>query len=269
VRTAITSITTRIRPKGFLANGLSVTAGAGQRPGERAPPSTLPIIVAYRNGAAVRLADVAARRRTASDRPPQPRHGDNGKPALLLIIINRHPNANIHRDGGRHASPALLPELRASIPSGDREPPTMTMERTTTVRASLHDVERTLVHRPWSLVTLVVFLFLRASAARRWVPRDRRADLAHRHLRPPCILAGLQPQQPSPSWRSTIATRFVVEGGGWRRHRGGGEPSRRLFIEKGMAAFEAAASCAAREVALTVVSMSVSAGGGVHSRPSS
>jgi multidrug efflux pump len=79
----------------------------------------------------------------------------NGQPSVLLILY-RQPGANIIKtvDGVM----ALLPELRASIPAGiDLN---VAMERTSTIRASLHDVERTLVISVM-LVILVVFAFLR------------------------------------------------------------------------------------------------------------
>ena len=57
----------------------------------------------------------------------------------MLVIINRQPNANIIETVDRVT--ALLPQLRASIPSAIDL--TLAMERTTTIRASLRDVERT------------------------------------------------------------------------------------------------------------------------------
>src|SRR5207237_663675 len=79
----------------------------------------------------------------------------NGKPSVL-IIITRQPNANIIETVD--SITAMLPQLRASIPSAIKVD--VVMERTTTIRASLRDVERTLVVAV-CLVVLVVFLFLR------------------------------------------------------------------------------------------------------------
>jgi len=83
----------------------------------------------------------------------------NGKPSVLVIVF-RQPNANIIETVD--AVTALLPELRAAIPSAiDLQ---VMMERTTTIRASLRDVERTLLIST-ALVVLVVFMFLRNARA--------------------------------------------------------------------------------------------------------
>ena len=83
----------------------------------------------------------------------------NGKPAVLVILY-RQPGANIIETVDRVK--AVLPQLEASIPSAiDVE---LTMDRTTTIRTSLHDVERTLMIAI-GLVILVVFLFLRNARA--------------------------------------------------------------------------------------------------------
>src|SRR5437762_2335109 len=83
----------------------------------------------------------------------------NGKPAVLLVI-SRQPGANII--GAVDRVRALLPQLQASIP------PTVhlqvVMDRTTTIRASVRDVQRTLMISV-GLVILVVFFFLRSGWA--------------------------------------------------------------------------------------------------------
>ena len=79
----------------------------------------------------------------------------NGKPAVLLII-SRQPGANIIDTVDRIYSE--LPSLKASIPSAINL--TVVLDRTTTIRASVKDVERTLVLSV-GLVILVVFFFLR------------------------------------------------------------------------------------------------------------
>src|SRR5437899_1453288 len=113
----------------------------------------LPLVIAYRNGAAVRLSDVA----DVVDSVQDLRNAGsaNGKRSVL-VIINRQPNANIIETVDRVV--ALLPSLRASIPAAINLD--LMMERTTTIRASLRDVERTLIISV-TLVILVVFLFLR------------------------------------------------------------------------------------------------------------
>jgi multidrug efflux pump len=111
------------------------------------------LVVAYRSGAAVRLNDLAQVDDSVEDLRNQGL--SNGKPSVL-VILNRQPGANIIETVDRVY--ALLPELRASIPSEiDLVVP---MDRTSTIRASLHDVERTLMISI-VLVILVVFVFLR------------------------------------------------------------------------------------------------------------
>ena len=111
-----------------------------------------PLIVSYRNGAAVRLADVGE----VVDSVENLRNGGiaNGKPAVLVIIY-RQPGANIIETVGRVR--ALLPQLEASIARGIQV--SVVMDRTETVRASIHDVELSLLISI-ALVILVVFLFL-------------------------------------------------------------------------------------------------------------
>jgi multidrug efflux pump len=111
------------------------------------------LIVAYRNGAAVHLSDVGE----VSDGVENLRNAGlaNGKPAVLIILY-RQPGANIISTVD--AVKALLPQLKASIsPAIDV---TLAVDRSTTIRTSLHDVERTLVLAVL-LVILVVFAFLR------------------------------------------------------------------------------------------------------------
>ncbi len=111
------------------------------------------LVIAYRNGAAVRLTDVAE----VVDSVEDLRNLGlaNGEPAVL-VIVTRQPGANIIDTVERVKE--LLPELKASIPAAIEL--AIPMDRTTTIRASLRDVERTLVISV-SLVILVVFLFLR------------------------------------------------------------------------------------------------------------
>jgi multidrug efflux pump len=115
------------------------------------------LIIAYRNGSPVRLSDVAE----ILDSVENVRNLGltNGKPAVLVILY-RQPNANIIDTVDRVK--ALIPALKASIPT-DIEV-TVANDRTITIRASLHDVERTLLVAI-ALVVLVVFLFLRNGRA--------------------------------------------------------------------------------------------------------
>lgn len=111
------------------------------------------LIVAYHNGSAVRLSDIA----DVHDSVENIRAAGfvNGKPGVLIIIF-RQPGANIIETVNRIR--AALPSLKASIPSAMDM--TIVMDRTTTIRASVFEVERTLVIAV-GLVILVVFLFLR------------------------------------------------------------------------------------------------------------
>ena len=116
-----------------------------------------PIVVAYRNGAPVRLSDVAQ----VVDGVENVKQAAwmNDKPAVI-VNIQRQPGANII--GVVDRIKRLLPQLRASLPSSI-EITTLT-DRTTTIRASVRDVEFTLV-LTIALVVMVMFLFLRSLAA--------------------------------------------------------------------------------------------------------
>jgi multidrug efflux pump len=112
-----------------------------------------PLIIAGHAGAPVRLSDVA----DVTDSVEDLRNLglSNGEPAVLLAIF-RQPGANMIETVDRIK--AIIPELRASIsPSLHLR---VAIDRTTTIRASIHDVERTLLISI-TLVILVVFVFLR------------------------------------------------------------------------------------------------------------
>src|SRR6478736_5025374 len=111
------------------------------------------LIVAYRNGAAVHLSDVGE----VTDGVENLRNAGlaNGKPAVLIILY-RQPGANIISTVD--LVKALMPQLRASIsPAIDVG---LAVDRSTTIRTSLRDVERTLILAVL-LVIIVVFAFLR------------------------------------------------------------------------------------------------------------
>ncbi len=115
------------------------------------------LIVSYNNGAAVRLRDVAEVKDSVED--IRNVGLSSGKPAVL-IIVSRQPGANIIATVDRVR--AALPELRASIsPAIDVN---VVLDRTTTVRASVQDIEFTLLISV-ILVILVVFAFLRTFRA--------------------------------------------------------------------------------------------------------
>ena len=112
-----------------------------------------PLIVGYNNGAAVRLSDVA----DVTEGQSNIRNAGylNGVPSITVLIF-RQPGANIINTVDRVR--AQLPAIEASIPQGIKTE--VVVDRTTTIRASVSDVERTLILSV-VLVILVVFVFLR------------------------------------------------------------------------------------------------------------
>jgi multidrug efflux pump len=112
-----------------------------------------PLVVGYHNGSAVRLQDVA----DVIDSQQSVRQAGylNGKPSVNMIIF-RQPGANIISTVD--AVKATIPSLQATIPQGMHI--FLIMDRTLTIRASVHDIEITLIISV-VLVILVVFVFLR------------------------------------------------------------------------------------------------------------
>jgi multidrug efflux pump len=151
VRNALTG-TNANRPKGFVEEGNRQWQINTDDQAKQAAQYK-PLIVAYRNGAPVQLSNIA----DVTDSVEDLRNAGmaNGKPSVL-VILNRQPNANIIDTVDRVR--ALLPQLRASIPAAIDV--SVVLDQTTTIRASLHDVERTLIIAI-ALVIMVVFLFLR------------------------------------------------------------------------------------------------------------
>lgn len=238
VRAALASANAN-RPKGLVEDGeRSWWIYASDQ--ARAAAEYMPLIVSFRNGAAVRLADVAE----VVDSVQDVRNAAliDGKPAVLLIL-NREPNANILDTVQRVED--LLPWLRAAIPAAMDL--TVAMERTSTIRASINAVESTLVLAV-ALVVLVVFAFLRnwratliPAAA---VPVSLVATFAFMYL------AGFSINNLS-LMALIVAAGFVVDDAivvleNVSRH-----------IEAGMRPMEAARA-GAREVGFTVLSMSLS-----------
>jgi multidrug efflux pump len=236
---AVIAATNANRPKGALEAGDRHWQIYANDQAKKAA-DYLPLIVAYRNGAAVKLTDLGEVVDSVQDL--RNAGSSNGKPSVL-IVISRQPNANIIETVD--SVTALLPQLRASIPSAIMLD--VVMERTTTIRASLRDVERTLVVAV-CLVILVVFAFL----------RNWRATLIPAVAVPVSLIAtfgamylcGFSLNNLS-LMALTIATGFVVDDAivvleNVSRH-----------IEKGMPPMDAARQ-GAREVGFTVLSMSVS-----------
>ncbi|MBS0576083.1 MAG: multidrug efflux RND transporter permease subunit [Proteobacteria bacterium] len=198
------------------------------------------LIVAMRGGRPVRLSDVAQVLDSVED--VRTMGMANGEPAIILQVI-KQPNANIIQTCDRVL--ALLPQLRASIPA-DIQIHTA-IERTSTIRASLHNVETTLLIAI-ALVIGVVFVFL----------RDGRATLVPAVAVPVSLigtfavmyLCGYSLDNLS-LMALTIATGFVVDDAvvvleNITRHMEAGMPRRQAVLQ------------GAREVGFTVLSMSLS-----------
>ncbi|HEY3277786.1 MAG TPA: multidrug efflux RND transporter permease subunit [Syntrophorhabdaceae bacterium] len=198
------------------------------------------VIVAYRSGAAVRLADVA----TVEDSVEDLRTAGltNGKPGVMVVIF-RQPGANIIETVDRVRD--LLPQLAGALPGAVRV--TVVQDRTPPIRGSLKDVEKALFISA-ALVILVVFGFLR-------------------HVRStiiPAVAVGVSlvgtfgvmylfdySLDNLSLMALTIATGFVVDDAivvleNITRH-----------MEQGMAPFQAALR-GSREISFTVISMSIS-----------
>ena len=139
-------------PKGQISDGIA-TADILANDQISHASDYKPLVVGYSNGAAVRLSDVAA----VTDDVQNVRAAGylNGKRAVP-VIISRQPGANIIQTNDNIR--AQLPSIKASIPSGIDT--TIVLDRTTTIRASVHDVESTLIISI-ALVIAVVFIFLR------------------------------------------------------------------------------------------------------------
>jgi multidrug efflux pump len=199
-----------------------------------------PLVVAYRNNAAVRLGDVAEVEDSVQDLRNEGRA--NGQPSILVIVY-RQPGANIIDTVERLTQE--LPQLKAAMPSDVDI--TLASDRSTTIRASLRDTRWTLLFAVM-LVTLVVFATL----------SDPRAALIPAVVVPVSVIgtfAGMYVLGFSLDNLSlmalTIATGFVVDDAivvleNISRH-----------VEHGMSRAEAARR-GAREIGFTVVSISVS-----------
>ena len=141
-----------IRPKGELANPTQVWDVATTDQLFKASEYRK-LIITWSKGAAVRVGDVA----TVTDSVEDVRTAGlaNGEPAVVMVLF-RQPGANILETVDRVR--AMLPQLQASIPQNIHLG--VILDRTPTIRASIHDVEITLVISI-ALVVLVVFIFLR------------------------------------------------------------------------------------------------------------
>jgi multidrug efflux pump len=144
------------QPKGQLSNGAE-TLGIQSNDQLHKAEEYRPLIVAYQNGAPVRLSDLGSVDDSVQDL--RAAGSVNGKPAVMLVIF-RSPGANIIATVDRVRD--MMPQLSALVPANadlsvvlDRSPP---------IRGSLEHVERTLIISG-ILVILVVFAFLRSLRA--------------------------------------------------------------------------------------------------------
>jgi multidrug efflux pump len=227
------------RPKGTVDDGQrSWQLGANDQSFNAA--AYAPLVLSYRNGAALRLQDVA----DVTDSVQDVRNAglSNGKPAVLLIL-NKAPGANIIATVDTIRG--LLPQLRASIsPAIDVD---VVMDRTPTIRASIREVQRTLAIA-FGLVIVVVFAFLRNLRAALLPAVAVPVSLAGTFG---CMyLLGYSIDNLS-LMAMTVATGFVVDDAivvleNIARH-----------IERGLSPREAALR-GAREIGFTVVSISIS-----------
>ncbi|MFZ2266907.1 MAG: multidrug efflux RND transporter permease subunit [Azonexus sp.] len=227
------------RPKGFVEDGeRQWQIQANDQAKTAAEYRSL--IVGYKNAAAIRLGDVAEVLDSVQD--VRNAGAVNGKPAILLVI-SRQPGANILEAVDRVTK--LMPVLRSSMPAAIQMD--VMMERTGMIRNSLFEVERALAFSI-CLVVAVVFVFLRSARATLIpavaVPVSLAGTLAIMWL------CGFSLNNLS-LMALTVATGFVVDDAVVvlenivRRIEGGEEPF-------------AAALAGSKEVAFTVLSMSLS-----------
>ena len=238
IRTCLQQANTN-RPKGSIDDGITTWSIATTDQLFTAAEYRQ-LIVAWRRGAPIRLGDVA----TVSDSVEDIRVAGvyNAQPTIMLIVY-RQPNANIIRTVDNVLS--ILPQLKAQIPAGMRLD--LAMDRTATIRASIVDVQHTLILSV-VLVVAVVFVFL----------RDWRATLIPSVVVPVSLVSTFSAMYALgysldnlSLMALTIATGFVVDDAivvleNIARHR-----------EEGMSPM-AAAFLGAREIGFTVLSISIS-----------
>src|SRR5271169_5931672 len=238
VRSFLFSVNTN-RPKGDIGRGNRLWSIASTDQLFKAAEYQ-PLVVSYKNGAALRLSDVASVTDSVED--VRTTGLANGTPSILLVIF-RQPGANIIETVD--SIYALMPQLKAEVP------PTVAvsvmLDRTETIRSSVKEVEITLLISI-CLVTLVVFAFLRS--VRSTLIPSVAVPVSLIGTFGVMYLLGYSSDNLS-LMAMTIATGFVVDDAivvieNITRH-----------IEAGMQPFEAALE-GAREIGFTVLSMSTS-----------
>ncbi len=238
VRSTLASTNTN-RPKGQLADG---TTSREIRTNDQLFKAAAyrDLIVAFRNGAPMQLKDLGDVVDSVED--VRTEGLVNGKTAVMVVIF-RSPGANIIETVDRIRG--LLPQLSAAIPQDINL--SVTVDRSPPIRASLKDVERTLVISG-TLVILVVFAFLRSFRATLIpavaVPVSLIGTFALMYL------FGYSLDNLS-LMALTIATGFVVDDAIVVLE------NITRYIEKGEKPFRAAL-LGAKEIAFTVISMSTS-----------
>jgi multidrug efflux pump len=155
VRSAITAANGN-RPKGALEE-VNRYWQIGANDQARTAVEYGAVVLTYRNGAAVRLRDVADVQDSVQD--TRNYGASNGRPAILLFVL-KEPGANVIETVARVR--ALLPQLQASIPPAINLQ--VISDRTPSIRASIREVERALAVAI-GLVILVVLAFLRSGRA--------------------------------------------------------------------------------------------------------
>ncbi len=231
------------RPKGAIEGDekrLQIYSQVGNSANRPVAADYRGLVVAWRNGAAIRLDDVAEVKDGVEDR--RTLGLVNGEPAII-VLVTRQPGANVIAtvDGVR----ALLPELQAQLPQDVRLQ--VASDSTNSIRSSLHEIEMTLLISI-VLVVLVVSAFLRSARATIIPTVATIVSL----LGTFCVmyLMGFSLNNLT-LMALTVATGFVVDDAivvleNTSRH-----------IEQGMERFQAAL-LGAREVGFTVLSISLS-----------
>ncbi len=143
-------------PKGFLSDGQRMwELGANDQMFKAA--GYAPLLVAYRNGSAVHVSDVGEVVDSVED--IRNMGYANGQPAVI-VTVNRQPGANIIETVDRIRQ--AMPQLEAAVPQSIKF--SVTQDQTVTIRASVREVQKTMVISIL-LVILVVFVFLRSGRA--------------------------------------------------------------------------------------------------------
>ncbi len=184
VRTAIASANTNQAKGSFDGPTRASTIDANDQ--LKSADEYRQLIIAYRNGAPIRVQDIAE----AVDGAENTRLAAwAGATPAIILNIQRQPGTNVIEVVDRVKQ--LLPQLKASLPAAVDV--VLLTDRTVTIRASVRDVQFELLLAV-ALVVMVIFVFLRNVPAT-FIPERRRAAVAGRHVRRD-VPGGLLHQQP-------------------------------------------------------------------------